>query len=165
MRVPSHLCLLGDVSDSYRKKLIDLVPASRRGELRFLPLTSPGDLPSAIAAYDIGLALEPETPESRYLTTTNKIFQYLNAGLAIVATPTAGQREVMSAIPACGIIVESKEPKVLAAQLDTLLSSSVRLGEMGAAARDGAANRYCWERTAPQLVAAVAAAIEGQTNP
>jgi glycosyltransferase involved in cell wall biosynthesis len=165
MKAPSRLCLLGDISDSYRDTLVDLVPQQRRPGLEFLALTSPEALPGEIAAHDIGLALEPDAPESRYLTTTNKIFQYLNAGLAVVATPTAGQREVMSEIPGCGIVVDMKDPGVLAGQLDGLLGHPGRLASMGAAAREGAAARYCWERTAPRLVAAVNGAVRAQPHP
>lgn len=158
-RAPSQVSLLGDVSDSYRERLTGLVPAGRRGLLRFLPITSPGNLPEVIAAHDIGLALEPETPESRYLTATNKVFQYLNAGLAVVATPTAGQNEVLARVPGCGLIVSLADPAPLAGSLDSLLGDPARLAEMGAAAREGAAREYCWERSAPLLVAAVSEAL------
>jgi glycosyltransferase involved in cell wall biosynthesis len=158
-RTESQVCLLGDVSDSYRERLLGLVPDGRKARLRFLPLTSPEALPGAIAAHDIGLALEPNTPESRFLTTTNKIFQYLNAGLAVLATPTAGQTEVMSRLPGCGMVINSEAPAPLAALMDALLDDPTRLAAMGAAARDGAASLYCWEHTAQQLVAAVTEAV------
>jgi glycosyltransferase involved in cell wall biosynthesis len=159
-REPSQVCLLGDISDSFRQVLVGLVPEERRARLKFLPITSPGALPAVIAEHDIGLALEPEYPESRYLTTTNKIFQYLNAGLAVVATPTAGQREVISRVPGCGIEADLSSPGPMAAQLDALLATPGRLASMGAAARDGAVHHFCWERSAPQLVAGVRHALQ-----
>jgi glycosyltransferase involved in cell wall biosynthesis len=162
---PSRLCLLGDVSESYRACLTNLVPQQKRENLEFLAVTSPESLPGVISAHDIGLALEPEQPESRYLTTTNKIFQYMNAGLAIVATPTAGQREVVSRIPGCGIIVDMKDPGALALQLDTLLGNPLRLREMGMASREGAIHHFCWERTAPFLLEAVRQAIGEKPQP
>ena len=42
--VPSQVCLLGEVSASYRESLIRRVPNGRRNFLKFLPLTSPGSL-------------------------------------------------------------------------------------------------------------------------
>jgi glycosyltransferase involved in cell wall biosynthesis len=51
------------------------------------------ELPSRIAEHDIGFAGELPEPLSRNLTITNKFFQYLQAGLAVVASDTAGQIE------------------------------------------------------------------------
>jgi len=50
------------------------------------------DLLSRIAEHDIGFAGEMPHCRSRDLTVTNKILQYLLAGLAVVASGTAGQR-------------------------------------------------------------------------
>jgi glycosyltransferase involved in cell wall biosynthesis len=155
----SSVSLLGDVSESYRQRLLDLLPPSHRGRLNFLPLTSPEELPAAIAAHDLGLALEPDSPPSRYLTATNKIFQYLNAGLAIVATPTAGQQEVLAAVPGCGLMLDFKDPSDASARLDELLADRARLAKMGNAAREGARAVYCWERSSPALVEAVKLAM------
>jgi glycosyltransferase involved in cell wall biosynthesis len=158
-REASQVCLLGDISDSFRETLVGLVPEGKRASLRFLPITSPGALPSVIASHDIGLALEPESPESRYLTATNKIFQYLNAGLAVLATPTAGQREVMFRVPDSGLVIDLGAPGPLAGQLDALLAQPGRLKAMGAAAREGAVMYFSWERSAPKLVDGVTAAL------
>lgn len=159
-RMRSSVCLLGDVSPSFREKLACLVPAERRGSLRFLPLTSPETLPSLIAQHDIGLALEPITPESRNLTATNKIFQYLNAGLAVVATPTAGQREVLAKAPDAGLLVELGDSRALAAKLDEMIGDPVRLAAMGTASRQAAVGQFSWEHVGPLLVDTVKAALK-----
>ena len=158
-REPSSVCLLGDVSAPYRQRLTDLLPGERRSSLRFLPLTSPETLPLIIAEHDIGLALEPDSPESRYLTTTNKIFQYLNAGLAIVATPTAGQREVLAKVPSAGLLIGIDDPDALAAKLDKMVGDPARLAAMGVASRQGAVQQFSWEHFAPLLVDTVTAAL------
>jgi len=158
-RGASQACLLGDISDSFRAGLTSLVPEERRQWIKFLPLTSPRELEVVIASQDLGLALEPNTPESRYLTVTNKIFQYLNAGLAVIASPTAGQLEVMSSVPESGLVVDLGNPRIVAEQLDSLLSNPDRLAAMGVAAWKGAARQYCWEATEPLLLARVTSAI------
>jgi glycosyltransferase involved in cell wall biosynthesis len=159
-RVPSSVSLLGDISSSYRDKLICLVPGERRSSLRFLPLTSPENLPTLIAEHDIGLALEPALPESRYLTATNKIFQYLNAGLAVLATPTAGQREVLARAPEAGLLVDLGIPCALASTLDAVAGDPVRLAAMGSASRQGAVEQFSWEHFEPLLVDTVNAALK-----
>ncbi|HEY4990291.1 MAG TPA: glycosyltransferase, partial [Opitutaceae bacterium] len=164
-KAESQVTLLGDIDPTYRDHLSGLVPETKRRWLNFLPLVSPESLPLAIATHDIGLALEPTTPESRFLTTTNKVFQYLNAGAAVVATPTAGQKEVLSRIPGCGIVVNLGDPGALALELDALLANRERLAAMGAASRAGAVHAFCWEKSSALLIATVAAAIPSPLHP
>lgn len=156
---PSLVCLLGDERPGYRQKLLDGLPPARRGDLHFIPLVTPEQLPDKLAEFDIGLALEARTPPSRDVTITNKILQYLNAGLAIVATDTAGQREVLQAAPGCGLLVSAQESVPLAAQLDALLDDRAKLRRMQLAAREAAGREFCWEKDAPKLLAAVTAAL------
>jgi glycosyltransferase involved in cell wall biosynthesis len=164
-RNPSRLCLVGDVAESYRADLLDRLPPGRRGQLGFLPLTPPRLLPSMAAMHDIGLALEPDTPANKDLTISNKILQYLNAGLAVVATPTAGQREVLEHAKGAGVLVDLSRTGEAAAQMDELLSNPSRLSEMGRAARRAAVDTYSWERESAKLLEAVGAALGQPARP
>ena len=112
-----------------------------------------------IARHDIGLALEQSDIVSRDLTVTNKILQYLNAGLAVVATPTAGQREILGRAPDAGRLVDFADSTAAAADLDALLADRSALARHQAAARRAAAETYCWERVSPVFLAAVAKAL------
>jgi glycosyltransferase involved in cell wall biosynthesis len=158
-RQPSRLCLLGEVSPGYRHELLRGLTASQRARLQFLPLTSPVDLPGVIARHDLGLALEPSSPPNKNLTISNKILQYLNAGLPLLATGTQGQREVLARSPGAGLVIDLADPPALAAQLDTLLADGPRRAGMGAAARRAAEETFCWEREAPILLATVRNAL------
>ena len=155
---PSRVALLGGVQPAYREKLLARLPPERRALVSFLPLVPPAELPSVIARHDIGLALEQEHIVNRDLTITNKILQYLNAGLAVVASSTAGQREVLDRAPDAGIL-EPHETALFAAALDALLADPVALARHQAAARRAAGEIYSWEREAPALLAAVANAL------
>jgi glycosyltransferase involved in cell wall biosynthesis len=156
---PSRVYLLGDERPGYREKLLGRLPPARREHLQFIPLVSPDELPLKLAEFDVGLALEPDWPVNRDVTITNKIFQYLNAGLAIVASRTAGQLEVMRAAPACGLLVTAHETAEYAAALDTRIGDPDRLRGAQLAARAAAEGEFCWEREAPRLVAAVDRAL------
>ena len=96
---------------------------------------------------------------NRDLTVTNKIIQYLNAGLAVVASDTAGQSEILTQSPDAGIIVETHETSRFAAALDELLADRKSLQQHQRAARRLAETTYCWEREAPRLTALVARAL------
>jgi glycosyltransferase involved in cell wall biosynthesis len=158
-RQPSRLVLLGSPAAGYGRHLLSLLPVEWHPRVRFLPLVSPAELPGVIALHDVGLALEQAFIVNRNLTITNKILQYLNAGLAIVASDTAGQREVLERQPEAGAIVELHETARLAETLDGLLEDPARLAQRQQAARKLAEDVYCREREAPRFLALVEQAL------
>jgi glycosyltransferase involved in cell wall biosynthesis len=153
---PSEVYLLGDERAGYREKLLSRLPADRRGDVHFIPLVTPEQLPDKLAEFDIGLALEPRWPLNRNITITNKILQYLNAGLAVIATDTAGQKEIMEAAPDSGLLITAHETTECAQRLDALLGDPARLRATQLAARAAAEREFCWEQEAPRLCATVA---------
>jgi len=156
---PSRVFLLGDERPGYRAQLLARLPDHRRAAVAFIPLVTPDELPPKLAEFDIGLALEPHWPRNRDLTVSNKLFQYMDAGLAIVSTDTAGQSEIMRAAPACGLLVQAHETSQLAARLEQLLSDRVRLRACQTAARAAATSQFSWAQDAPRLLAAVKGAL------
>jgi len=158
-RQPSRLALLGQPTPGFDHRLISRLPADWRSRIGFLPLVPPAELPGVIAQHDIGLATELRIPENKNYTISNKILQYLNAGIAVVASDTAGQREVLAQQPEAGIIVEMHETTHLAEALDRLLADGTALARRQAAARRLAEDVYCWEREAPRLLALVGRAL------
>ncbi len=153
--LPSRLVLLGEEHRETVAGLRAMLPPSHREKFSVRGLELPSKLPSAIAEHDIGLALEDATIRSRDLTITNKILQYLNAGLFVLATPTRGQREVLDQAPAAGGFLDLDDLSSSARQLDSLLADRAGLAAGQLAARRLAESRYCWEREAPRLVSLV----------
>jgi len=149
---PSNLVIVGDSDGDFRGHLSAAVPKERRMMLTFLPTVPPDELPALIARHDIGLALEQSAIPSRDLTITNKILQYLNAGLAVLASDTAGQREVLSRAPEAGIITALNDEAGLARTLNSFIGDREAIGRAQAAARRAAEDTYCWEREAPRLL-------------
>jgi glycosyltransferase involved in cell wall biosynthesis len=156
---PSKLVLLGELCGNYAQELLARLPPEHRAAVSFRPLVAPHELPGIIARHDIGLALEYRTPANRDLTISNKILQYLNAGLAVVASDTAGQCEVLAHSPEAGIIVQTHETAHFARQLDALLADRESLARRKRAARLLAEKIYCWEHEAPRLVTWVKQAL------
>lgn len=122
------------------------------------PVTN-AELLSRIAEHDIGFAGEMKLHASRDLTVTNKILQYLLAGLATIASDARGQCEVAESAPQAVFLYRSGDPLSLAAQINTLLATPDLLQAAKQAALDAARDRFCWERIAPRLVDSVAAAV------
>ncbi|MCF3648683.1 glycosyltransferase [Synoicihabitans lomoniglobus] len=155
----SQVCLVGQVDESFRESLLSLLDASHRLRLHFQPTLPPSELPLLFTTHDFGLALEPDTPANKNLTVSNKIFHYLDAGLAIVATPTAGQREVFDQVPCAALLDDLSDPKRLATQLDAVLQDHKLLRQMGTASRQAAETMFNWNQSETVLLAAVATAL------
>jgi glycosyltransferase involved in cell wall biosynthesis len=151
MTLPSRVMLLGEDRGGYRDALRALVPAPRRTLLEFADLVPPGELPALIARHDIGLALEVPASRNRDFAVTNKLLQYLNAGLAVVATSTAGQREVLGRAPEAGVFLDPN-PAISAATLDRLVRDQAELRARQLAARRLAETHYSWERESRVLL-------------
>jgi glycosyltransferase involved in cell wall biosynthesis len=102
--------------------------------------------------FDVGLALERSEPSNYALTTTNKIGSYLLAGLAIAATDTAGQREMLGDTPSAGFLYPSGKPELLAAGLQTWMKDRNALRVAQQAAWDVARAKFSWNIEAEKFL-------------
>ncbi len=156
---PVDLHLRGRTSAEDEAWLRARFPAAPGHRLLLHGLVPPGKLLSRIAEHDVGLALEEYEPPSRNLTVTNKILHYLLAGLAVVATDTAGQREVAAQAPGAVALCRGGDADSLAAALNTLLAAPEALGTARAAALDAAEATFSWERQVPVLLESIERAL------
>jgi glycosyltransferase involved in cell wall biosynthesis len=138
--------LRGGVSAEHKTTLLG--EAERHGVaacLRFHPRVDPDGLIRSMGEYDVGLALERPANKNYNLTVTNKIFTYMLGGLAVVATDTAGQREVMRQAPEAGILYPAGDTKSLRAALEIWIGDRQKLRQTQQASWDAARVRFCWE--------------------
>ena len=156
---PVDVHLRGACAAANQTWLATQIPLGWAAHVHIHPTVPNVELPARIAENDIGLALEQVDPPSRDLTVTNKLFQYLQAGLAVVATDTAGQREVFQQAPAIGHLVAAGDAIALAAAIDDLICNPTRLQAAQAAARQAAQSRFSWEREEKTLLAATTRAL------
>jgi len=151
--------LRGNCPAHYRQWLDSLIPEEWHDRVFIHPTVPNAELISRIAEHDVGLALENSSIPSRNLTITNKLFQYLQAGLAIVATDTDGQREVFSQFPRIGQLISEKDPEALAFALKELLGNPAVLATAKAASLEAAQTQYCWEKQSSVLLAVAETAL------
>lgn len=111
--LPVELHLLGDMAEGYNEYLKRNFPYHKGHGLKIHSFIPHNELMSFISKFQIGLALEENVNDNRHLTITNKILQYLQAGLFIIASDTAGQREVASYFPGTVSIIKLEHPKEL----------------------------------------------------
>ena len=151
--------LRGHPADGFLEWLAGAVPEKWRGRIFVHDLVSESELISRVAEHDIGFAGEMKHCRSRDLTVTNKILQYLLAGLAVVASDTTGHREVTIQAPGAVSLYSSGDFAALAARLNALLASPELLSGAKSAALRAAERTFCWERQEKKLLEAVSYAL------
>ena len=149
----AELHLRGRVSEQYRATLESLAQSCGAiGQPVFHPLVDHQNLIKAIGEFDAGLASEQPNRKNYSLTVTNKIFSYLLPGLAIAATDTPGQREVLDQVPSGGFLWPAGDPSALAAGLRRWIEDHNTLRRVQQASWDAARTRFCWDREKDKLL-------------
>lgn len=138
----------------YEGWLERVCPTNVRGKLKVHGLVRNEELLSRIAEHDIGFAGELVEPTSRNLTITNKFFQYMQAGLVVVASDTKGQREVASEADGGVVLYSSGDADKLELILNCLIGKSGDMAERRGLAWN-AGTRLCWENEQTKLVEAI----------
>ncbi len=154
-----ELHLRGHCEPDYRRQLLALLPAGLHAHLHFHPTIPAAKLAAAIARHDIGLILEDSAIPSRNLTLTNKFFHYLQSGLAVVASATAGNEEGLAQAPRAGAAFPSGDAAALATALNRLGNNPDGLLAARRAAREAFISRLAHEHQATRYAELAAAAL------
>jgi hypothetical protein len=105
----------------------------------------PGEMVREAAAYDVGLALEPPVSVNNDLLLSNKIFTYLLAGAAVIATRTTGQAWLAASAGSAVQYCEPGRPESLAAALRPWLEDRGKLEAARWCAWSLGATRFNWD--------------------
>jgi len=146
LREKVELHLRGHASEERKSVILDF--AERCGitkSIKFHPLIEHDAVVKSMEQYDVGLALERPDHQNYSRTVTNKVFSYLLAGLAIAATDTPGQREILNQVPTAGFLYPAGNSTVLADKLGNWIDSPGLLLEAKQAAWDAARSKFCWD--------------------
>jgi glycosyltransferase involved in cell wall biosynthesis len=111
-----ELHLLGNIAGKDKETFIGDLDIQDMAVYFHAPVL-PTELIGFASQFDIGLASESNTPLNRDICLTNKIFTYIQAGLAIIASDTSAQVMLLDQYPAIGEIYQKDEPESLAALL------------------------------------------------
>ncbi len=146
-----HLVLLG--ADASAERIAGV--ARRHGvdeRVHVLPAVPPGAVVDYAASATIGVAPIIPTSLNNAYSLPNKLFQYMAAGIPVVASALPQMRDVVEGSGA-GVVVDSRDPAAIAAAVGRLLDAPGRLAEMGASARRAVEERYHWGVAAGTLLA------------
>ena len=114
------------------------------------PVPSAEVVPYARSA-TIGVSIVQPASLSYRLALPNKLFQYMAAGLPVVASDFPDVRAVVEG-SAAGIVVDPTDVGAVAEALRTLLADPARARAMGDAGRRAIAERFNWRLAARELL-------------
>ncbi|MHB8460303.1 MAG: glycosyltransferase, partial [Candidatus Limnocylindrales bacterium] len=120
------------------------------GRVRVLPPVPPGDLVAWVAAADVVAMPIQATTLNHRLTTPNKLFEALAAGVPVLASDLPGMAPIVLNAGA-GLVVDPAAPAAMAAGLRRILEPEVRT-TMARQALAVAHARYNWESQATVLL-------------
>ena len=139
-----ELHLRGHVAPGYERELTSLA-TKENVNLTLHPQIDHDDLIRSMDQFDIGLALEKPQNVGAALTVSNKIGSYLLAGLAIAASDTLGQQEVLGEQQTLSVLYPSGQPEILAQRLRPWIQNRDALRISQQAAWDLAREKCCWD--------------------
>jgi len=123
------------------------------GRVRILPAVPPTELLDWIASADVvAMPIQPTTLNHR-LTTPNKLFEALAAGVPVVASDLPGMAPIVRET-GCGVLVDPTDPTAIAAALREVLATPPdEMTEWRARCSEAARETYNWERQMDVLLA------------
>lgn len=142
-----ELHLRGDWRLGYQVELMRLAASVGVEQEQIIahPPASSDEMVRLAVAYDIGLALEPHVTENSQICIANKIFTYLLAGNAVIATDTRGQRPVVEAIGKAGFYYWPGDARALANRLIEWYEDRASLNKARREAWDWGTREYNWD--------------------
>ncbi|MBI1883168.1 MAG: glycosyltransferase [Chlamydiae bacterium] len=142
-----ELHLRGLWAAGYQKQFFELVNSVGLNIKQILihDPSSPDDMVRLAAKYDIGLALEQPISLNRELCLTNKIFVYLLAGNAIIATATKAQRTLIDTIKPAAICYEAGDIKSLVHGIERWCKNRSLLEQARRQSWDYGSFKYNWD--------------------
>jgi len=138
--------LLVPGNEAYLARLSSLVRTQPR--VRIVPPVPMQELPQHLNRYDIGVFLLPPTNFNYRYALPNKLFEFIQARLAVAIGPSPEMARLVRQY-CCGVIADDFTPEALAASLNRLTGADIdRLKQ----ASHAAARELCFEKSAPILL-------------
>ena len=145
-----QLVLLGDgqLAEPLRARAMALGIGDR---VHLLPPVPPDEVVAHAASADVGVSpIVPSCLNYRY-SLPNKLFQYMAAGIPVVASDFPQVRDVVESSGA-GIVADTTRPAAIAAAIERVLSDPENARRMGERGRSAVSERYHWGASAQRLL-------------
>ena len=156
----AHLALLGWGEEEDRLRRLAEAPALA-GRVHLLPAVPPAELLEWVASADVSIMVnQPRTLNER-LSTPNKLFESLAAGVPVVSSDFPERRRIVIDDPdgPLGAVCDPTDPTAIADALRSILGlEPAAAADLRARCARAARERYSWESQVPALLATYRAA-------
>jgi glycosyltransferase involved in cell wall biosynthesis len=148
--VDATLVILGE---GQQRPALEALAAERSlaDRVRFAGVVPSADVIGFAASADVGVSPIVPISLSYAYSLPNKLFQYMAAGLPIVASDFPQVREVVERSGA-GVVVDARRPVEIAQALNRVLRDPEEARRMGRRGRRAARQRYHWGVSAQELL-------------
>jgi glycosyltransferase involved in cell wall biosynthesis len=143
-RPPARLVLAGRFES---RSLQDFCAAQPR--VAWLGTLGRGELGELLAGACAGLVLFQPT-KAHLKAQPNKLFEYMAAGLPVVASDFPLWREIVTEA-GCGLLADPRNPRAMAEAMNHILAHPDEAADMGRRGRAAVEGRYNWEAEFPKL--------------
>lgn len=140
-----HLYLQGNISNTntelLNKKLQQLHIVDK---VTVLPPANPDEIVESLTTYDVGLAGELAAEENQQLTSSNKLFEYIAAGLAVIMPNLPGLAETVNEYKN-GLLYQQGNAQDLAIAIDQLNNNRNLLNDFQNKSLKASKDELYWE--------------------
>lgn len=144
----SRLLVVGDGPER-ESLLADLAARGLTAAAELTGAISPNEVPGLLAKMDVAVAPYPE--QADFYFSPLKVYEYMAAGLAVVATRCGQITEILED-GVNGLLCPPGDPGSLARALDQLQRDPELRRRLGAAARADALREHTWSRVAARVL-------------
>jgi glycosyltransferase involved in cell wall biosynthesis len=138
-----HLVILGD--GAYFNVIKDYIDNKNLRRIHLLGQIPLHDLPSYTASADIGISLIQNINKNHYYALSNKIFEYMSAGLPVVFSDFPEMRRVITE-EQVGLVVDETNPDKAAQAVMTILNNPDLYNRMSRNAIKAVQEKYNWDK-------------------
>ena len=143
----------GPQGDELRAR-VAAMPAHTAARVEFTGAVTPDEVPALLADCDLAVAPYPRSAAADSYFSPLKVYEYLAAGLPVVASAVGQIPQVLDGTGA-GVLVTPSDAEALAAALDALAVDGPRRSDMSQRARRLAVERHDWNRVVDLVLAGV----------
>ena len=147
----------GDVEEDLKQLVKQLSLSSK---VFFLGLLKPVELKKITPLAILGVSIEKPTNPNYEMCLPNKLFDYIQAGIPILAYPHIEIKKIIDQYQ-CGTFINSHEPKVFAKQLNAILKDKNKLAQWATNSKE-AAFVLNWEREREVLIKWIDSVLSGK---
>ncbi len=145
--------VVGQFGDGSEADFLDEVKALGLSDrVEFTPWVPYDEVRKIAASSDIGLVVFQPVHDNFINALPHKLFDYMLAGLPVIAPDFAIEVAEIVEDARCGILVDTTEPRKIAEALDRLAEDQELREKMGQDGRKAVLDRYNWESEARALI-------------